>query len=102
MRFVRGNDERRRVLDLVPGHRNRPVVRWHELRAGRAAAGGLLASFGIADHPVTPGIADPGRTAYILARNGQTATITYGSTFGLASEANLICINFVGDGWTQK
>ena len=65
----------------------------------RAGVGELWQTGGIAN---TSSIPDPPQTACMLAQNGQTATISYGSTLGDATEAELICTDFTGEGWTQQ
>jgi hypothetical protein len=65
----------------------------------KAGVGELWKSGGLAN---TSGVPDPPQTACMLARSGQTVTISYGSTLGDATEADLICTDFTGEGWTQQ
>ncbi len=48
------------------------------------------------------GIADPAQVDCVLILNGQTATVSYGSTFGLASEADEACSALIDNGWVQQ
>jgi hypothetical protein len=48
------------------------------------------------------GIADAPQVNCVLTLNGQTATVSYGSTLGLASEADEACSDLIGAGWAQQ
>jgi hypothetical protein len=50
----------------------------------------------------TNGIPDTPQVDCTLDMNGQTATISYGSTLGLASEAQQACSALVTAGWSQQ